>query len=155
MDKGDLAMKHRRRARVMALQTLFEVDSVNHPPEEVLNRHLESGELPKREEGFARGLVEGVLNNLEGIDAIIGRLASEWPLEQMAIVDRNVLRIGVYEMVAGEQVPMKVAINEAVELAKLFGSDSSRRFVNGVLGALARDSYLLGELKTSGKGKER
>lgn len=148
-------MKHRRRARVIALQTLFEVASVNHPAEEVLSRHLESENLPKREEGFARGLVEGVLKNLEGIDAIIAQLAPEWPLGQMAIVDRNVLRIGVYEMVADEQVPTKVAINEAVELAKLFGSDSSRRFVNGVLGALARDSHLWSELKRSKKAKGR
>ncbi len=148
-------MKGRRRARMIALQTLFEVDSVHHLAEEVLSHHLESAHLPEREESFVRDIVEGVLENLKEIDAIIGQLAPEWPLEQMAIIDRNVLRIGIYEITSNDKVPIKVAINEAVELAKLFGSDSSRRFVNGVLGALARDPRLWGELKRSGKVKGR
>lgn len=130
-------MKTRREARVVALQTLFEVDSVNHPAPLVLAQRL--AEKPLSEEGgaFARQLVTGVLEHLQGLDKIITEIAPDWPMSQMAIIDRNILRIAIYEITIDGETPIKVAINEAVELAKLFGSDSSRRFVNGVLGTLA------------------
>jgi len=129
-------VKIRRRARIVALQTLFEVDSVNHPAELVLNQRLEEESLPPAGEEFARQLVLGVLEHRPSLDSIIKDIAPDWPLDQMAIVDRNILRIAIYEITVNGHTPVKVAINEAVELAKLFGSDSSRRFVNGVLGTL-------------------
>lgn len=129
-------MKTRRQARVLALQTLFEVDSANHPADLVLTQRLEEKPLPGEGEAFLRQLVQGVLENCRLLDSVIQELATDWPLEQMATIDRNVLRIAIYEILVDRQTPVKVAINEAVELAKMFGSDSSRRFVNGVLGAL-------------------
>lgn len=86
---------------------------------------------------FASHLVQGVLHNLEWMDTLIARYAPEWPLEQMAVIDRNILRMAIYEFVVSEETPVKVAINEAVELAKTYGSDSAPRFINGVLGTLA------------------
>lgn len=136
-------MKIRRQARIVALQTLFEVDSVNHPAEVVLAQRLEEKPLPAEGKTFARQLVMGVLEHRPALDAIIQSIATDWPLEQMAIVDRNILRIAVYEITVDGQTPVKVAINEAVELAKLFGSDSSRRFVNGVLGTLVSNRGLI------------
>ncbi len=129
-------MQTRRRARVVALQTLFEVDSVNHPAQLVLAQRLEEKPIPAEGEVFARQLVKGVLGHLRDLDEIIIEIAPDWPLTQMAIIDRNILRIAIYEITVDGQTPVKVAINEAVELAKLFGSESSRRFVNGVLGTL-------------------
>jgi len=129
-------VKTRRQARILALQVLFEVDSANHPAELVLAQRLEERPIPKEGETFLRQLVQGVLEHCPYLDSVIHELATDWPLEQMATIDRNVLRIAVYEILIDRQTPVKVAINEAVELAKMFGSESSRRFVNGVLGAL-------------------
>ncbi len=126
----------RRRARIVALQTLFEVDSVHHSAESVFSQRLAEESLPAEGEAFARRLVEGVLEHRQKLDTLISNIATDWPLEQVAVVDRNILRIAVYEITVDLQTPVKVAINEAVELAKLFATDSSRRFVNGVLGAL-------------------
>lgn len=130
-------MKIRRKARVLALQTLYEVDVASHVPEKVLQRHFESSALPEEGESFASHLVSGVVDNKEELDELIGRYAPEWPLDQMAAIDRNILRVAIFEFMLDGSTPVKVAINEAVELAKLFGSDSSARFVNGVLGSLA------------------
>ena len=146
-------MKLRRLARIMSLQTLYEVDSIRHAAKEVLERHLAEECLPKAEGQFAMHLVMGILDNQEEIDAIIAELAPEWPLEQMAIVDRNVLRMAIYEILADDKVPTKVAINEAIELAKLFGSDSSRRFINGVLGTLVRRKHPVEGLWAPGRGE--
>ncbi len=129
-------MKTRRQARVLALQALFEIDSAKHPPEVVLLQRVQEKPLPKDGMAFAQQLVMGVLEHLPRLNSTIESIATEWPLEQMAIVDRNILRIAIYEITEQKQAPVKVVINEAVELAKLFGSDSSRRFVNGVLGTL-------------------
>jgi N utilization substance protein B len=131
------AVKTRRQARVVALQTLFEVDSVNHVASVVLAQRMQESPLPLEAESFVREVVLGVLEHRSRLDSLIAEIAPDWPLEQMAIVDRNILRIAIYEITVDDQTPIKVAINEAVELAKLFGSDSSRRFVNGVLGTLA------------------
>ena len=129
-------MKVRHRARIAALQALFEIDCTGHNPTLVIERRIEEGNLPESGATFARELVLGVNARQEEIDALIGRYAPEWPVDQVAIIDRNVLRISIYEILMRQDTPTKVAINEAVELAKQFGSDSSGRFVNGVLGSL-------------------
>ena len=120
----------------MALQTLYEVDTVHHDWNAVLARHLEEHHLPPQSSDFVRHLVSGVLEHQAKLDAIISEIAPQWPCDQMAVIDRNILRMAIYEMVMEREVPVKVAINEAVELAKEYGSDSSPRFINGVLGAL-------------------
>jgi N utilization substance protein B len=130
-------VKARRRARGVALQTLFEVDLAAHGPSLVLRQRLADSGLDQDTAEFAGHLVKGVLANLPQIDPTIAEIAPEWPLDQMSPIDRNILRIAVFEMTLDPDVPIKVAINEAVELAKLFGSESSRRFVNGALGTLA------------------
>jgi len=127
----------RRRARIAALKTLFEVDSVGHPPDEILDRQLEDSPLPEDAAQFARDLVRGVLEHRERLDAIIRKNAPAWPLEQVAAVDRSILRLAIYEIVIDNRVPMRAAINEAVELAKEFGGEASPKFVNGVLGSVA------------------
>ncbi|MDP2673830.1 MAG: transcription antitermination factor NusB [Dehalococcoidia bacterium] len=127
----------RRRARIAALKTLFEVDSVGHPPDEILDRQLEDSPLPEDAAQFARELVRGVLEQRERLDEIIRKNAPAWPLEQVAAVDRSILRLAIYEIVIDNRVPMRAAINEAVELAKEFGGEASPKFVNGVLGSVA------------------
>lgn len=127
----------------MALQTLYEWDTVHHDWNAVLARHLEEHHLPPQSSDFVRHLVSGVLEHQAKLDAIISEIAPQWPCDQMAVIDRNILRMAIYEMVMEREVPVKVAINEAVELAKAFGSESSRRFINGALGALASRRNLL------------
>ena len=131
-----LVVKGRRKARILALQVLYEVDCASHAPGVVLQRSLLENDLPPAYEDFARHLVTGVLAHKDVLDAFIHEHAPEWPLEQMAYIDRNVLRMAVFEFAVDGGTPVKVAINEAVELAKSFGSDSAPRFVNGVLGSL-------------------
>jgi transcription antitermination protein NusB len=136
-------MKARRQARSLALQTLYEVDLAGHPVEQVLSRspsdqpyeatpitQLVATDVTE----FARRLLDATLGNQQRLDAIIKSIAPEWPVEQMAIVDRSILRLALAEVLYLD-TPQKVAINEAVELAKRFGSDSSPRFINGALGA--------------------
>jgi len=130
-------VKVRRHARILALQTLYEVDTTHHPVGTVLTQRLMEDPLPEEGEAFARELLTGVIQHEVELDELIQRYAPEWPVDQMAVIDRNVLRIAIYEFYISKLTPIKVAINEAVELAKLFGSDSAPRFVNGVLGALA------------------
>ena len=129
-------MKVRHQARVIALQTLYEIDCTEHPAAVVIEQRLLEAGLPESGETFARDLAMGVNENQEWLDSVIARYAPEWPVDQIAIIDRNVLRLAVFEILIGQDTPVKVAINEAVELAKQFGSDSSGRFVNGVLGTL-------------------
>jgi N utilization substance protein B len=121
---------------MVVLQALFEIDLVGHDPETVLTERLNHASLPPAGQVFARRLLQGVLDHRAILDKVIARYAPEWPVEQMAAIDRNVLRMALYEIAAEEDVPYKVAINEAVELAKAFGSDASPRFVNGVLGSV-------------------
>jgi N utilization substance protein B len=131
-------MKSRTRARSLALQVLYEVDITDHPPVEVYKARLEETPLTDEQAEFARQIIFGVLPLLKTLDHIIAQYAPEWPLEQIAAIDRNILRQACWEFASPEgETPIKVAINEAVELAKLFGSDSAPRFVNGVLGSLA------------------
>lgn len=130
-------MKTRRRARRATLEALYEVDIAHHPPYEVLERRLREHSMVEAGEEFAYKLMDGVLEHQSDMDRVIARHAPEWPLDQMAVIDRNVLRIAIYEFLIDDETPVKVAINEAVELAKLYGSDSAPRFINGVLGTLA------------------
>ena len=130
-------MKTRRRARAIALQGLYEIDFTQHSPEYALGCRLKERALPESATAFAFHLVEGVVDRKAELDQVMAQLAPEWPVQQIAVVDRNVLRIAIFELLFDSDTPPKVAINEAVELAKTFGSDSSPRFVNGVLGSLA------------------
>jgi N utilization substance protein B len=126
----------RRRARTVALQVLYEVDSVDHPSDQVSSRYLDERRLPKDAVEFARGLVDGVMANKALIDGAISSLAPSWPISQLSIIDRNLLRLAICELAIEKASPPKVVINETVELAKLYGSDGSSRFVNGVLGSV-------------------
>jgi N utilization substance protein B len=126
----------RRLARSVALQTLFETDATKHDPELVLERHLLENSLVLEAANFARELVKGVISNLEKLDKIISNSAPNWPVDQMAKIDKNILRLAIFELMFGQDVPVKAAINEAIELAKRFGGDSSSRFINGVLGTI-------------------
>ena len=127
----------RRKARTIALQALFEVDSVAHDAEQALERLLVEASLPEEGVNFARELVTGVLTNKERIDNIIQTHAPAWPVAQLAAIDRNILRLAMFEILLNNKVPVKVAINEAVELAKTFGSENSPKFINGVLGTVS------------------
>jgi N utilization substance protein B len=129
-------MKARHRARIAALQSLFEIDCTAHHPLLVVERRLNDATLPPSGIEFVQELVTGVQDNRPALDKLVARYAPEWPVDQIAIVDRNILRMAIFEIIYRDDTPTKVAINEAVELAKEFGSDSSGRFVNGVLGSL-------------------
>lgn len=130
-------MKPRTRARSLALQVLYEVDLANHPPGEIFKLRLEDAPLTDDLAEFARQIIFGILPITHTLDHLIAKYAPEWPLDQIAAIDRNILRMALWEFAVYRQTPLKVAINEAVELAKLFGSESAPRFINGVLGALA------------------
>ncbi|HEY81783.1 MAG TPA: transcription antitermination factor NusB [Dehalococcoidia bacterium] len=127
----------RRKARAIALQALYEIDSTKHEMEAVVNRLLANGGLSEENSAFVRELVAQVMRNKEEIDRHIRNFATAWPLEQISVIDRNILRLAIFEILFDNKVSVKVAINEAVELAKKFGSDNSSKFVNGVLGAVS------------------
>jgi transcription antitermination protein NusB len=138
-------MKPRTRARSLALQVLYEVDLTEHLPGVVYEQRLgeldddgqpQPGFSPELAE-FARQIIFGVLPLAGKLDETIARYAPEWPFDQIAAIDRNILRIATWEFAVSHETPIKVAINEAVELAKLYGADNAPRFVNGVLGSLA------------------
>ncbi len=141
----------RRQARRIALQVLYEYDTAGHDVEAVLRRHTAERHLEPQVVAFAGELVQGVLVHLDQIDAAIQEAASEWPLSQMARIDKNILRLAIYEILFNNAVPAKAAINEAVELAKAFGSDASSRFVNGVLGTIFSQAH---GMPASGAGSE-
>ena len=129
-------MKPRTRARCVALQALYEVDLVGHPHDRVLNSLLEDKNIEPPLIDFIKDIVHGVWPMIEMLDQFIAEHAQEWPLDQVSIIDRNIIRIALWEFAVYKDTPIKVAINEAVELAKIYGSDSTPRFVNGVLGSL-------------------
>jgi len=129
----------RRQARIAALQTLYELDCTKHKAEEALAR-LRAGEtLPREALSFSEELVKGVLQNKSELDALIKKFAPAFPTEQMSVIDRNILRLAIFETLFNDKTPFKVAINEAVELAKEFGGDSSPRLINGVLGSITTE----------------
>lgn len=129
-----MSVQARRQARISALQALYEIDSTQHQAGDVVTHRLEDTPLPPEGEAFLRDLVSGIVRHRDQLDQLIHRYAPAWPVAQIAVVDRNILRIALYELSGASGTPPKVAINEAVDLAKLFGSDNSSRFVNGVLG---------------------
>lgn len=130
-------MKSRTKARSIALQVLYEVDMMGHSPADVLSTRLDEEPLEENLAEFTRQIIFGVVPLIEKLDNFIAQHAPEWPLDQVAVIDRNILRISLWEFAVEGCTPVKVAINEAIELAKMYGSDSTPRFVNGVLGSLA------------------
>ncbi len=137
-------MANRHLQRSIAMQSLFEWDfqgKHDDKVDEIIERNVAEFAPGIEESALVGSLVKGTLSNRPNIDALIEKCAPEWPLEQVTIIDRNILRLGIYELMYGnyDEVPPKVAINEAIELAKTFGGDSSARFVNGVLGTIYRE----------------
>lgn len=129
-------MKSRTKARAIALQALYEYDLTQHPVGIILHNRFQEENLDEKVKSFCEEIVMGVFPIIEKIDHIISNYAPEWPLDQVASIDRNIIRIALWEFAVNKGTPVKVAINEAVELAKVFGSESTPRFVNGVLGSL-------------------
>lgn len=130
-------MKSRTRARSVALQALYELDVTDHLPGMVIEARLQEAEMDDDLADFARQITLSVYPLFETLDQFIAEHAPEWPMDQVAIIDRNILRMALWEFAVYCETPIKVVINEAVELSKTFGSDSTPRFVNGVLGSLA------------------
>lgn len=149
-------MASRHLCRTIALQTLYELDLANFDKNavekempKILERNIkEFGPALEEKQEFAKTLVNDILKNLSAIDEQIKKYAPQWPLRQITLIDRNILRIGIYEMLFSEETPPRVAINESIEIAKAFGGAASSKFINGVLGAIYED------LKKSGKIKE-
>jgi N utilization substance protein B len=130
-------MKSRTRARSVALQALYEIDVAGHTPLIVIQERVTEAEMDTELSDFVTQIVTGVWPMVDTLDAFIAENAPEWPLDQVAVIDRNILRMALWEFAVFGKTPLKVAINEAVELAKVYGSDSSARFINGVLGSLS------------------
>ena len=130
-------LKERTYLRVIALQSLYEYDLTGHDISGILINRFEPIEISDDEKKFVIDLVTGVLNHKDTIDAMIEKYAVDWPLEQIAVIDRNIIRIAAYEFAVSGNTPDKVAINESIELAKTFGGETSPKFVNGVLGSIA------------------
>jgi N utilization substance protein B len=130
-------MKSRTKARSIALQALYEIDITGHTPAQTIEQRLADEPLENNLADFSRQIVYGVIPIVQKLDDFIAQQAPEWPLDQVAIIDRNILRIALWEFAVAGVTPIKVAINEAIEMSKIYGSDSTPRFVNGVLGSLA------------------
>jgi N utilization substance protein B len=155
-------MSNRHLARAIAMQSLYQydfLDTNNHKPNlRVIVDHNRDEFAPDFDDkGFINELADGVLIHTKEIDALITKYAPDWPIDQITTVDRNILRLGVFELKFSPNIPSKVAINEAIELAKTFGGESSGKFVNGVLGAIYRDMVEKGEMKDIDKnnGKDK
>jgi N utilization substance protein B len=130
-------MKPRTKARSVALQALYEIDLTDHGIGTVMENRFKETEIEERLQKFALDIVRGIVPIREKLDEYIAEHAPEWPIDQVSTIDRNLLRIALWEFIVYGETPVKVAINEAIELAKIYGSDSTPRFVNGVLGSLA------------------
>ena len=130
-------MGKRHQARELALKVLFQLEGTGDDPEEVLRYHAAEGAATDESTNFARQLMNGVIANREKLDSILADASEHWKLDQMAKVDRIILRIAIYEIAIDRKVPTKAAINESIELAKTFSGDDAGRFVNGVLGRVA------------------
>lgn len=129
--------RSRRKARTTVLQALYEADCVGHELLAVVRRLAEERSLPEENVEFALELARGVMEKREEIDVLIHRFAPSFPVEQLPLIDRAILRLAIYELLSDRKVSVKVVINEAVELAKSFGGESSPRFINGVLGSVS------------------
>lgn len=137
--KHDLVTTDRSIARRASLQVLYELDTTRHPIGEVLNTHIQERPDSSDVRRIITSLVRGVVEHRESLDEFIQRYAPEWPIEQVAVVDRNILRIAVYEYAIQKRAPIPVIINEAVQLAQVFGAENSHGFVHGVLGSIVED----------------
>jgi N utilization substance protein B len=140
-------------ARRIALQALYEIDLAHHPVGEVLATHLDVQAPSRKVARYVQELVHGVLDNRAVLDEAIRNYAPEWPLDQIAAIDRNILRMAIYEFAGRARTPVGVAIDEAVELAKLFGADGASSFINGVLGAVADDDEWLHKMRPIESGE--
>ncbi len=129
-------MKSRTKARSIALQILYEVDISGHEPGNILALRFEKLKMDDSLKNFISQIVSGVYRYRDILNEFIADFAPDWPLDQVAVIDRNLLRIALWEIAVYQKTPIKVVVNEAVELAKIYGSDGSPRFVNGVLGAV-------------------
>jgi N utilization substance protein B len=129
--------KSRRRARVAALQALYESDVSHHDAVAALDRISAEESLNEAQAAFARELVDGVIAHRAALDDVIQQAAPQWPVEQMSAIDRNILRLAIREILMNNGAPVRAAINEAVEIAKTYGSDNSAKFINGVLGSVS------------------
>ena len=148
-------MKPRTKARSIALQALYEIDIANHSIGNVLEARFTDAELEEHLQDFSLAIVRGIVPLRGMLDGYIADHAPEWPIDQVSIIDRNLIRIALWEFAVNGETPVKVAINEAIELAKRFGSDSTPRFVNGVLGSLAEQKNEIEQsLKTKLKSEE-
>ena len=125
----------RHRARIIALQALFELEFAANSPDSILERTVKEQEFKGEAADFSALLLHGVIDNKQLLDSTIARYAPTFPVDQLAPMDRNILRLALFEIMVNKKTPPKVAINEAVELAKEFGADTSPKFVNGVLGS--------------------
>ncbi len=141
-------MSNRHLARTVLFQTLFQWDFAGRQADftTTLKKNLDELAPGMVDDGFVERVSHGLIKHLADIDATIQRLAPEWPLDQISGIDRNILRIGVFELKYSKEIPPKVAINESIELAKTFGSDSSSKFVNGVLGTMYKEMETAGEV---------
>ena len=128
---------NRRKARALALKVVYEVETAKHSVEAVISQRLVEDKLSPENAEFAGFIIRGVVQNKEAIDIVIQTFAPAWPLDQIPAVDTNILRLAIFEMLHDDKVPVKVAINEAVEMAKTYGSGSSSKFINGVLGSVS------------------
>jgi transcription antitermination protein NusB len=133
------ALTGRSRARAVAMQALYELDLTSHSLEEVVRRRLEADRTPETSADYASFLIQGVMTDRTQIDSLLQAAAPAWPLDQMSRVDKSILRLAIFEMLREKDLSPKIVINEAVELAKRFGHDSSPKFVNGVLGTIERN----------------
>jgi len=149
-------MSNRHLARTLAMQTLFQWDFMGKPTDnldEIIHyvRHEFAPEFDDHE--YVETTVRGVIQHGKDLDERLTKFAPEWPIQSMTLVDRNILRIGVYELLYNQNIPSKVAINEAIEIAKSFGGETSGKFVNGVLGAIYKDQVASGIEKDADKEK--
>ncbi|HAU31609.1 MAG: N utilization substance protein B-like protein [Desulfotomaculum sp. 46_296] len=131
----------RRQARELTLQILFQIDLGQAPPETAFQYTVQGKDLNQESIEFIRRIVFGTIQNLKILDKAIASVSRDWDLGRMAAVDRNIMRMALFEIFYCEDIPGSVSLNEAIELAKIFGTDDSSRFVNGVLGKIAEDPH--------------
>jgi N utilization substance protein B len=131
-----MTMRNRSKSREYALQMLYQMDIRREAPEQLLGEFWQEHEAPSDVKGFANQLFSGTMAHLPELDGVIGKHADNWDMKRMAVIDRNILRLGAFELLHGSDAPPKVCINEAIELAKRFGDAESGKFINGVLDAI-------------------
>ena len=132
-------MRRRTRGREAALRALYQIDVTREPPDEVLRTFWEESSLRIDVRSFAEQLVRGVVDERAVLDRLINEVSTNWSVDRMSVIDRNILRMAVFELMRMPEVPRKVAINEAVELAKMYGAEESAAFINGILDPVSKD----------------